>query len=448
MKTAWMEGKTAHAMDVRGKVEVYLNSAKKGFRNKFKRLTAEFADSEGISVEQVLKEVKEGNGRTALHFACAEGHLSIVQFIVECTGEELIEIRDELGMTPVFLAFIGGHENVLEYLLEKGAVLDTVDKSGATVFHHAAGKGMLEMLRKYLPQYRKWMDHVSETGTLLHWACGGNAVETVHFLLEHGADPNVLTEKSVSPLLIAVISEFDAVFDALMDRNCNCSLRLFDGLNVLHIAADSGLKSRVERILCSESGKTAALRRGDRGLLPIEMAAESGHFDVVDLLIEHSNVSESKTDLLERMKITESDTFSYGNTKDVTEEQKEEAEQFKLKGNECFKRKVYEKAIEWYSKAIQLDGTQYIYWSNRSASYIGIKEYHKALEDAERCIQLNPTWPKSFYRAAVALSLLGSYEDAAINAWEGYRLDPSNCELRHLLQSCVRKGKEEFALHQ
>ena len=35
------------------------------------------------------------------------------------------------------------------------------------------------------------------------------------------------------------------------------------------------------------------------------------------------------------------------------------------------------------------------------------------------------------------------YEDAACSAWEGLQKDPSNEELKALLQKCVKMGKKE-----
>ena len=50
--------------------------------------------------------------------------------------------------------------------------------------------------------------------------------------------------------------------------------------------------------------------------------------------------------------------------KEMTEEDKSTAEQWKNKGNEFFKEGKYQDSIECYSKAIQINPTA-IYYSNR-----------------------------------------------------------------------------------
>ncbi len=67
----------------------------------------------------------------------------------------------------------------------------------------------------------------------------------------------------------------------------------------------------------------------------------------------------------------------------------------KDEGNEAFKQKDYAKAIGCYTDAIQLtDENAHLYYSNRSAAFVEMKEFDLALRDAQKCIDLEPTWPK------------------------------------------------------
>ena len=59
------------------------------------------------------------------------------------------------------------------------------------------------------------------------------------------------------------------------------------------------------------------------------------------------------------------------------------------------------------------------------------------------CRRLDPHWAKGCYRLAAARLELGKYEDAAVAAFEGCKLDESNEELKKLLKKAVKLGQED-----
>lgn len=69
----------------------------------------------------------------------------------------------------------------------------------------------------------------------------------------------------------------------------------------------------------------------------------------------------------------------------VSTENAAKAEEHKVKGNGFFSSKNYDQAIEEYSLAIKIYSASAPLWSNRSACYMAMKEYNKALQDAEMC---------------------------------------------------------------
>lgn len=76
----------------------------------------------------------------------------------------------------------------------------------------------------------------------------------------------------------------------------------------------------------------------------------------------------------------------------------EEAEQFKAAGNKALQSKDYTAAIEAYTKAINADGTNHVYYSNRSAAYLSKGDGNNALEDAMSTIAINPEFSKGYSR--------------------------------------------------
>ncbi|XP_064613222.1 uncharacterized protein LOC135477004 [Liolophura sinensis] len=62
--------------------------------------------------------------------------------------------------------------------------------------------------------------------------------------------------------------------------------------------------------------------------------------------------------------------------------------------NEAIQSGDFQTAVKLYTEAIQLDPTNHILYSNRSAAYIKLHQYKKGLEDAQKSRDLNPRWSK------------------------------------------------------
>jgi hypothetical protein len=122
----------------------------------------------------------------------------------------------------------------------------------------------------------------------------------------------------------------------------------------------------------------------------------------------------------------------------------EKADSLKVAGNAHHVNGEYDKAIECYTQALQLTPDNAVLWSNRSASKLATGDKHGALHDAEVCRRLRPEWTKGCYRLAQARLALGLFEDAAVAAYEGCRLEQNNAELKSILQEAVRLGRLEY----
>ena len=68
----------------------------------------------------------------------------------------------------------------------------------------------------------------------------------------------------------------------------------------------------------------------------------------------------------------------------------ETAEEWNEKGIDFARSGEYEKAIEDYNKAIELDPNLAGVYYNRGNAYFYLKQYEKAIEDFDKAIELNP----------------------------------------------------------
>jgi tetratricopeptide (TPR) repeat protein len=89
-----------------------------------------------------------------------------------------------------------------------------------------------------------------------------------------------------------------------------------------------------------------------------------------------------------------------------------EAERLKDEGNARFKESDFSGAVEKYSAAIDLDGSNHVYFSNRAAANLKRGSLQDALKDGIKCVELAPNWPKGHMRMRDAYTQLGEDEKA------------------------------------
>lgn len=115
------------------------------------------------------------------------------------------------------------------------------------------------------------------------------------------------------------------------------------------------------------------------------------------------------------------------------------AEELKAKGNTALQVKNYSLAIEHYTSAINIDGTNHLLYSNRSAAYLSKGDAQNALDDANACLGLNPNFSKGFSRKGAALHTLKRYNDAITTFKEGLSKFPNDKVLKNGLENVERE---------
>lgn len=121
--------------------------------------------------------------------------------------------------------------------------------------------------------------------------------------------------------------------------------------------------------------------------------------------------------------------------------------ELKAQGNTSFAAKDFDGAIKSYTAAIEAAekaGEQnqlHVLYSNRSASYSGLKEWTKALEDADKTIELDPSFAKGYGRKGSALHGAHEYDDAIAAFKAGLEKSPGDAGLKKGLAD-VERAKE------
>jgi len=455
-----------------------------------------------FTIVDILVEFK-AEGRTLLHMAASSGHATVMSMLLgkvkKSEMKTIINLSDDKGFTPLIYATIAESTPITKMLLAEGADVTNSTKDGATAAHFAAGDGSVARLSTLVKAGAR-VNQMSRTGTPLHWAAAQGRADAIKFLVEYRSgnefaeetnsrvDLNACCPSGSPAVIMAAVSGCDAGAETLVKAGADTGYIMPGNLTLLHICAENGLEKAVQAIIASEQGHSASANvktNAPHENTPLELAAMSNSISIVTALFpvtdscgKGKRYETAEAVLADGQRLlsqwTEQEkafraaqeaakpkpTSGSGSQADVfmfkpssrlvestdpaaTEDQRLEAHAIKNEGNNAFKNKEYAKAVELYSQAIRKHGSDEMYWSNRCACYLSLNLPADALLDAEVCRFLKPDWPKGCYRLGQARMACGMFEDAAVAAFEGMKLDNNNAELKKLTQEAVKRGKED-----
>jgi stress-induced-phosphoprotein 1 len=73
-------------------------------------------------------------------------------------------------------------------------------------------------------------------------------------------------------------------------------------------------------------------------------------------------------------------------------------DELKSKGNAALQAENFSEAVKFYTEAIEIDPSNHILYSNRSAAFAKTGDFQNSLKDAEKTIKLKSDWPKGYSR--------------------------------------------------
>ncbi|XP_063539055.1 serine/threonine-protein phosphatase 5 [Cydia strobilella] len=126
----------------------------------------------------------------------------------------------------------------------------------------------------------------------------------------------------------------------------------------------------------------------------------------------------------------------------VSKEDIEAADRWKNEANEYFKKQNYNTAIELYSKAIENNPNNAVYYANRSISNLRLENFGYALTDASRAIELDRSYTKAYYRRAAAHMSLGKYKLALKDFEFVTKVRPSDQDAKMKFNECNKIVKK------
>ncbi|CVL03942.1 related to ankyrin [Fusarium proliferatum] len=176
-----------------------------------------------------------GHGMTALSYAANNGHIAVVEMLVENGAN--INLGDYLSLTPLSRACVSGHATIAGILLQNHAQVDSKDDLGRTPLSHAAEHGNTAIIQLLLDNNAE-VDSKDDWGqTPLLITIGEGHMDTVHLLLASGADVNWKDTDKLTPLSCAVSVGHVTIVQLLLENNAEVDLEAIDGETPLQTAA-------------------------------------------------------------------------------------------------------------------------------------------------------------------------------------------------------------------
>ncbi|XP_036996698.2 inversin isoform X1 [Artibeus jamaicensis] len=258
------------------------------------RTPLHFAVADGnVTVVDVLTSYESCNitsydnlFRTPLHWAALLGHAQIVHLLLERNKSGTIP-SDSQGATPLHYAAQSNFAETVKVFLEHPSVKDDSDLEGRTSFMWAAGKGSDDVLRTMLSLKSDIDINMADKygGTALHAAALSGHVSTVKLLLENNAQVDATDVMKHTPLFRACEMGHKDVIQTLIKGGARVDLVDQDGHSLLHWAALGG-NADVCQILIEN--KINPNVQDYAGRTPLQCAAYGGYINCMAVLMENN----------------------------------------------------------------------------------------------------------------------------------------------------------------
>lgn len=121
----------------------------------------------------------------------------------------------------------------------------------------------------------------------------------------------------------------------------------------------------------------------------------------------------------------------------------EKANEFKTRGNDCVKNGQHEKAVKYYTEAINLNKSDPVFYTNRALCYLKQSKFAECIDDCSKAIGLDGKAVKAYYRRMQAREQMpgGNLKLAWADCKMVLQLDPKNGEAQRGLDRLLKLMK-------
>ena len=243
------------------------------------------------AIEYLLKEAKADVNAmhdthvTPLMYAAASGHIDAMKLLLDVGKVDVNELHTN-GGSALLEAATGGAGEAMKFLLERGAKPDLIDMDGVTPLHAVTSKGdydgtvaLLDSLKKIMTK-EELVEHINlpshSGGTAVMFAAAGGHPKCTKLMIDEGADVNAIATATPEYLekLAKMIEE--GTVDPTEDPHV-------DGVTGVHVAAEEGHLECVN-LLIEAGADVTVLDEEDR--TPLLLSVKGNYGEVASALVK------------------------------------------------------------------------------------------------------------------------------------------------------------------
>ncbi len=238
-----------------------------------------------------LLEVTDLAGNTPLFHAIREYHLPLIKLLIASGAE--VDHKNNLGQTPLFTAVKENSLESVQILLDNGADLNVVDTAGNTLLHFLVqAQNVNWVVGDILVDGGLSVNsHNNEGLTPLHVAIKQVSTTGAAYLIDKDADVDPLDKNGFTPLFYAVMEDSVDLVNFLLINGAGINKRDLRGNTVLHAsvlqAVDMDNGEMVDLLL---DWKADIFARNKIGDTPLGLAIEVGPV-VLDHILKEGTIN-------------------------------------------------------------------------------------------------------------------------------------------------------------
>jgi ankyrin repeat protein/L-ascorbate metabolism protein UlaG (beta-lactamase superfamily) len=233
-----------------------------------------------IAKNPTLLNAKTEEGRTPLHVAVMGGHKELMEFLIQKGAN--IDALDAEGRTPLIGAIMSRKPELAHTLVNRGADVKIKSKEGASAIIYTLFFGPEDLIEPLLDHGQNVNERFIGGVTLMQGAAAMGNINAMKILFEHGADVNAISERGETALYFGVREGKTEIVEWLFSHGAKAQGKIEgSGRNLLHLATLNGFADIVELLVDNRMDLDSTDSFGKTAL---QYASKYGHKKIVSLL--------------------------------------------------------------------------------------------------------------------------------------------------------------------